>query len=113
MLENNIKQQVILILVQQLVQSVLLVLLETLLKGQFMFMEARFNMKIVEKDFNALTGEETISERNETVAEKKNREKLETEFAEMQAETETKATQRQAILDKLGLTSDEARLLLG
>jgi len=29
------------------------------------------------------------------------------------AEAETKATQRQAILDRLGLTSDEARLLLG
>jgi hypothetical protein len=29
------------------------------------------------------------------------------------AEAETKATQRQAILDRLGLTEDEARLLLG
>jgi hypothetical protein len=28
-------------------------------------------------------------------------------------EAETKATQRQAILDRLGLTEDEARLLLG
>ena len=30
-----------------------------------------------------------------------------------QAEAEAKAAQRQAILDKLGLTADEARLLLG
>lgn len=30
-----------------------------------------------------------------------------------QAEAEAKAAQRQLILDKLGLTADEARLLLG
>ena len=30
-----------------------------------------------------------------------------------EAEAEAKAAQRQAILDKLGLTHDEARLLLG
>jgi len=30
-----------------------------------------------------------------------------------QAEAEAKTAQRQAILDKLGLTADEARLLLG
>ena len=30
-----------------------------------------------------------------------------------QAEAESKETQRQVILDRLGLTSDEARLLLG
>jgi hypothetical protein len=29
------------------------------------------------------------------------------------AEAETKAAQRQAILDRLGLTADEAKLLLG
>jgi hypothetical protein len=37
--------------------------------------------------------------------------KLEKEGKE--AEAKTKATQRQAILDRLGLTEDEARLLLG
>ena len=31
----------------------------------------------------------------------------------VKAEAEAKETQRQAILDRLGLTSDEARLLLG
>ena len=33
--------------------------------------------------------------------------------AEIEAESEAKATQRQAILDRLGLTSEEARLILG
>jgi hypothetical protein len=33
--------------------------------------------------------------------------------ATRQAEAEAKETQRQAILDRLGLTADEARLLLG
>ena len=33
--------------------------------------------------------------------------------AEEQAEAEAKATARQAILDRLGLTADEAKLLLG
>jgi hypothetical protein len=69
-------------------------------------------MKIIEKEFNAATGKETITERNETASEKKTREQLETEFAAIQAEAEAKATQRQVILDKLGLTSDEAKLLL-
>jgi hypothetical protein len=33
--------------------------------------------------------------------------------AEAQAEAETKATARQAILDRLGLTAEEAALILG
>jgi hypothetical protein len=33
--------------------------------------------------------------------------------ASIQAEAETKAEARQAILDRLGLTADEAKLLLG
>jgi hypothetical protein len=33
--------------------------------------------------------------------------------AETQAQAEIKATARQAILDRLGLTADEAKLLLG
>lgn len=37
--------------------------------------------------------------------------KVKSDAAEAQAES--KATQRQAILDKLGLTADEAQLLLG
>ena len=70
-------------------------------------------MKITEKEFNALTGEETITEREETATEKKAREAFISKQAELAAEAEAKTAQRQLILDKLGLTADEARLLLG
>ena len=70
-------------------------------------------MKIIEKEFNALTGEETITERDETAAEKKAREKSQAKFAQLQAEAEAKATARQAIADRLGLTADELQVLLG
>jgi hypothetical protein len=70
-------------------------------------------MKITEKEFNALTGEETITEREETAAEKKAREAFEAESAERQAQAEAKATARAAILDRLGITAEEAAILLG
>ena len=70
-------------------------------------------MKITEKEFNVQTGEETITERDETAAEKKNRETLAKEIATRQAEAEAKATARQAIADRLGLTADELQVLLG
>ena len=70
-------------------------------------------MKIGYKEYNALTGEETITEREETTAEKKAREAKEKEITAAKAEAELKASQRQAILDRLGLTADEAQLLLG
>ena len=70
-------------------------------------------MKITEKEFNVLTGEETITERDETAAEKKAREAFIAKQAELAAEAAAKETQRQVILDRLGLTADEARLLLG
>jgi hypothetical protein len=70
-------------------------------------------MKITEKEFNALTGEETITEREETSAEKIYREKAEADFLIEQAEAEAKATQKAALLERLGITEDEARLLLG
>ena len=69
-------------------------------------------MKIIEKEFNVQTGEETITERDETAAEQSAREAREAERATQQAEAEAKATARQAILDRLGLTADEAKLLL-
>ncbi len=34
-------------------------------------------------------------------------------YLELEAEAETKAAQKQALLDRLGLTADEAKLLLG
>lgn len=70
-------------------------------------------MKIINKEYNALTGEETITEREETPAEKAEREIYEEELAQRQAEAAAKAAARQALLDKLGITEEEARLLLG
>jgi hypothetical protein len=70
-------------------------------------------MKITEKEFNAQTGEETITERDETTAETKARQAIEKQFAIEQAEAEAKAAKRQVILDRLGLTADEAKLILG
>ena len=69
-------------------------------------------MKIIEKEFNALTGEETITERDETKAEKEAREAYATELTKLETEAELRATKRQVILDRLGLTSEEAALLL-
>jgi hypothetical protein len=59
------------------------------------------------------TGEETITEREETAAEKKARETKEKEIAALQAEAEAKEVAKQAIADRLGLTADELKLLLG
>jgi hypothetical protein len=70
-------------------------------------------MKITEKEFNVETGEETITERDETAAEKKEREAYAALISEKQAEAEAKATQKAALLDRLGITEAEARLLLG
>ena len=76
-----------------------------------MYME-RHNMKISEKTFNIQTGEETITERDETPQEKSEREQLEKSNAVTQAENEAKATAKAALLAKLGITADEAALLL-
>jgi hypothetical protein len=69
-------------------------------------------MKITEKEFNVSTGEETITERDETKEETKARldaEKAAKAYAEAKAEQETK---KAALLARLGLTEDEAKLLL-
>jgi hypothetical protein len=70
-------------------------------------------VKIIEKTFDAATGEETITQRDETAAEKKARETREKEIAALQAETEAKEAARQTIANRLGLTADELKLLLG
>ena len=70
-------------------------------------------MKIIEKEFNVQTGEETIIERDETAAEQSARETFEAERLAKQAEAQAKATARAALLNKLGLTAEEAQLLLG
>jgi hypothetical protein len=71
-------------------------------------------MKIIEKEFNAATGQETITERDETVAETKKRLDRAKEIAAQQAEAEAKAAQKaaaQAKLAALGLTADDLKAL--
>jgi hypothetical protein len=70
-------------------------------------------MKLIDKNINAITGEEIITEREATADEIKAREKHEAILLLLQAEAEAKEAARQAILDRLGLTADEAKLLLG
>jgi len=69
-------------------------------------------MKILEKQFNVTTGEETITERDETAAETKARLERAKERAAEQANAEANATQKAALLARLGITADEATLLL-
>ena len=70
-------------------------------------------MKIIDKNFNAETGEETVTEREETLLEKEEREIIEAEMSEFLAQRAAKDAARQAVLDKLGLTADEVAALLG
>jgi hypothetical protein len=69
-------------------------------------------MIIKEKEFNAITGQETITERDETAAETKERLDRAKQMAALQAEAQAKATARAAILERLGLTAEEAAILL-
>ena len=63
------------------------------------------------KEVNCETGEEIT---REATAEEIQRIELAKEQDEIrQAEAAAKTAQRQALLDKLGITEDEARLLLG
>ena len=67
--------------------------------------------KLQIKEYNCETGEEIV--RDATAAETAQIKKDADEFARIKAEAETKAAEKQAILDRLGLTADEAKLLLG
>ena len=69
-------------------------------------------MKLIEKELNLVTGEEIITERDETAAETKQRLDRAKEAAAAQAEAQAKATEKAALLAKLGITEDEAKLLL-
>jgi hypothetical protein len=61
--------------------------------------------------YDILTGETTVQDYNdEQLAEL---ESAKAALALRQVEAETRATARQEILDRLGLTADEAALLLG
>jgi hypothetical protein len=71
-------------------------------------------MKIIEKEFNAITGEETITEREETDAETKARLERAKAIADAQAEAEAKAAVRLAAEQKLaalGLTKEDLTAL--
>ena len=71
-------------------------------------------MKRIEKEFNVKTGEETITERDETAAEKKARLDFEKEIAARQLEAEAKAEAKaaaQAKLAALGLTVNDLQAL--
>jgi len=69
-------------------------------------------MKIIEKEFNIITGEETISERDETTSEKQERETYEAQVLERETAKTKDAVAKAALLAKLGITADEAKLLL-
>jgi hypothetical protein len=66
-------------------------------------------MKIVE--VNCQTGEEVL--REATKAEKDEAKARQEIVAAREAEAEAKAAQRQALLSRLGITEEEARILLG
>lgn len=71
-------------------------------------------MKIIEKEFNALTNETTVIERDETANEKKHRQALEArlvlEAEEAQAKAKAKAA-AQAKLEALGITMEDLAAL--
>ena len=71
-------------------------------------------MKITEKEFNVATGKETITEREETAAEKKAREKFDADLLIAQAKAAAEAQAKAAAEGKLaalGLTTDDLRAL--
>ena len=70
-------------------------------------------MKLITKEVNVQTGIETITERDETTAETKARLDAVKTNADRQAEAEAAATQKAALLARLGITADEAKLLIG
>lgn len=71
-------------------------------------------MTYTKKIYDASTGEETIIPMNEQeIAENKAEEtKQEKLAAERQVAEAAKAAEKQAILDKLGITAEQAKLLL-
>ena len=63
------------------------------------------------KEFNCEIGEEIV--RDATAEEIAQIKKDEQESANFKAEADAKAAQRQAVLNRLGITEEEARILLG
>jgi len=70
-------------------------------------------MKIIERTFNAETGETVDVERDETAQETKERldaERIAQDYAQAKAEQDAK---KSALLARLGLTEDELKTILG
>jgi hypothetical protein len=70
-------------------------------------------MKIIERTHNIETGEIVDIERDETAAETKARLAKEKEAQAEQLALAAKATDRAALLTQLGITEEQAKLLLG
>lgn len=71
-------------------------------------------MKTIEKEFNAITGETTISERDLTPEEIIERQNFEAEVAaklQAEAEAQAKRAEAEAKLAALGLTADDLKAL--
>jgi hypothetical protein len=69
-------------------------------------------MKKIERIFNVETGETIDIERDETVEEQAIREAAEAAKVTAQAEAQAKATAKAALLAQLGITEEQAKLLL-
>ena len=69
-------------------------------------------MKVGIKEINAETGEEIFYERELTAAEMQIVEERQAEQLAVQAEAEAKAQAKAVLLTKLGITAEEATLLL-
>jgi hypothetical protein len=70
-------------------------------------------MKIIERTHNIETGEIVETERDETAAETKARLVTEKQFEAEQAAAAQKAADRATLLAQLGITEEQAKLLLG
>lgn len=68
-------------------------------------------MKITEKTVNAITGEETFIEREETETEVEQRSIVEARNAAFILQEKERNDKRQVVLDKLGLTADDVAAL--
>jgi hypothetical protein len=69
-------------------------------------------MKIIERTHNIQTGETVDIERDETAQEVTERETAEAKFTTQQAEAEAKAAAKATLLAQLGITEEQAKLLL-
>lgn len=69
-------------------------------------------MKIIEKILDLETGEETLLEREETAQERTDRLAFEKQKAEIEAEALKVAEAKKVLFDRLGITAEEAELLL-